>query len=106
MSSYTRGPGPLLAPTDRPRGMPAPLAPSVDVSALEAEVAALPARRIACRSGNFAVYACRANEIPLVLLEIGRLRELTFRVVGEGTGRERDLDRFDSRYVHVFVWNG
>ncbi len=105
MHSFMRGPGPILSPPDRPRGFLVPLAPSVDPSVLEAEIAALPPRRIACASGPFVVYACRAPEIPLTLLEIGRLRELTFRVVGEGTGRERDLDRFDSKYVHLFVWN-
>jgi putative hemolysin len=40
-----------------------------------------------------------------VLHEIGRLREVTFRAVGEGTGREIDLDRFDSTYLHLFVWD-
>jgi putative hemolysin len=39
------------------------------------------------------------------LREIGRLRELTFRAVGEGTGKSLDLDRFDGEYLHLFVWN-
>jgi len=39
------------------------------------------------------------------LLEIGRLREITFRNVGEGTGKERDLDRFDEYYGHLFLWD-
>jgi len=34
----------------------------------------------------------------MILLEIGRLRELTFRQVGEGSGLARDLDRFDASY--------
>ncbi|HEX8026835.1 MAG TPA: GNAT family N-acyltransferase, partial [Vicinamibacterales bacterium] len=37
--------------------------------------------------------------------EIGRLREITFRRAGEGTGRSRDLDRFDRDYQHLFVWH-
>lgn len=40
-----------------------------------------------------------------MLREIGRLREVTFRAAGEGTGREIDLDRFDAHYLHLFVWN-
>jgi putative hemolysin len=36
--------------------------------------------------------------------EIGRLRELSFRAVSEGTGKERDLDRFDDWYLQLFVW--
>jgi putative hemolysin len=43
-------------------------------------------------------------EAPL-LLEIGRLRERTFREVGEGTGRSRDLDDFDRHYEHILVWD-
>jgi putative hemolysin len=39
------------------------------------------------------------------LLEIGRLRELSYRRVGEGTGLRRDLDRFDSHYRHVVLWD-
>lgn len=40
-----------------------------------------------------------------LLQELGRLRELTFRKVGEGTGRSRDLDAFDAHYQHVLVWD-
>jgi putative hemolysin len=40
-----------------------------------------------------------------VLKEIGRLREIAFRAVGEGTGRAVDLDRFDDWYQHLFIWN-
>ena len=37
--------------------------------------------------------------------EIGRLRELTFRAVGEGTGRRLDLDAWDSWYEHIVLWD-
>jgi hypothetical protein len=40
-----------------------------------------------------------------LMREIGRLRELTFRVVGEGTGTSRDLDTYDSRYEHLVLWD-
>ena len=46
-----------------------------------------------------------AEQIPNILTEIGRLRELTFREVGEGTGRATDTDRFDLSYLHLFLWN-
>ncbi|MBE5316062.1 MAG: lysophospholipid acyltransferase family protein [Xanthomonadales bacterium] len=39
------------------------------------------------------------------LKEIGRLRELAFRKVGEGTGLRRDLDRFDAHYRHIVLWD-
>jgi putative hemolysin len=40
-----------------------------------------------------------------VMRELGRLREIAFRAVGEGTGRKRDLDEFDTYYRHVIVWD-
>ncbi len=37
--------------------------------------------------------------------EIGRLREITFRQVGEGTGKKSDLDRYDRDYRHLILWD-
>lgn len=45
------------------------------------------------------------EESPYVMQEIARLREVTFRKVGEGTGRKLDLDRFDKHYSHLIVWD-
>lgn len=56
-------------------------------------------------NGEYSAYAVRAAEIPDVLDEIGRLREITFRRVGEGSGKSSDVDRFDSEYRHLFLWN-
>ncbi|RUL62315.1 GNAT family N-acetyltransferase [Dyella dinghuensis] len=39
------------------------------------------------------------------LREIGRLRELTFRKVGEGTNTRRDVDAFDAHYEHLVLWD-
>ena len=47
----------------------------------------------------------KAADIPLILQEIGRLRELTFRAVGEGTGKDIDLDEFDNYYYNLFIWD-
>jgi putative hemolysin len=58
-----------------------------------------------CAHGDLHVYMAFAGQIPNVLHEIGRLREETFRKVGEGTGQSIDLDRFDQSYRHLFVWN-
>jgi len=51
------------------------------------------------------VYCARAHQIPQTLREIGRLRELSFRAIGEGTGRPLDTDCYDSHYQHLFLWN-
>lgn len=80
----------------------APVADSGPRSELEREVAGL---RAVLESGEYAVYLERAGAIPSVLREIGRLREVTFRAAGEGSGREMDLDEFDRHYWHLFVWH-
>jgi putative hemolysin len=55
--------------------------------------------------GSLSVFVGAAPEIPHLLREIGRLREVTFREVGEGTGEDIDLDRFDDYYLHIFLWD-
>ncbi|HEX4887910.1 MAG TPA: GNAT family N-acyltransferase [Luteibaculaceae bacterium] len=54
---------------------------------------------------EFDVFIAYSNEIPNILHEIGRLREITFRSVGEGTNKSIDLDEFDLYYHHLFVWD-
>src|SRR3569832_1966749 len=55
-------------------------------------------------SGDYVVLVAARPMIPHVLKEIGRLREVSFRAVGEGTGKERDLDAYDGWYQQLFVW--
>jgi len=57
-------------------------------------------------SKNYEVFLAPAQYIPNTLQEIGRLREITFREVGEGTNNATDLDKFDSYYHHMFLWDG
>jgi len=57
------------------------------------------------KSKNYEVFLSPANKIPSVLREIGRLREITFREVGEGTNEAIDLDKFDGYYHHMFLWD-
>ncbi len=82
-----------------------PVAAAAPVELLAREIAALPADCLLEETRDFAVYLAAAPRIPLALGEIGRLREATFRAVGEGTGEARDLDRFDPHYLHLFLWN-
>jgi putative hemolysin len=69
------------------------------------DIAALPAERLLVENAEFGVYAARASELPHALNELGRLREITFRAAGEGTGRSADLDHFDARCWHLLLWN-
>ncbi len=56
-------------------------------------------------SKNYEVFLADAQFIPNILQEIGRLREITFREIGEGTNKSIDLDRFDAYYHHMFLWD-
>ena len=57
------------------------------------------------QSKNYEVYFVTADKIPNILHEIGRLREITFREVGEGTNESLDLDNYDKYYHHMFLWD-
>ncbi|HFX18265.1 MAG TPA: GNAT family N-acetyltransferase, partial [Flavobacteriales bacterium] len=54
---------------------------------------------------GYQVFLADADKIPHTLQEIGRLRELTFRAVGEGTGNPVDLDKYDKYYKHLILWD-
>ena len=57
------------------------------------------------QSKNYEVFFVSADKIPNILHEIGRLREITFREVGEGTNESLDLDKYDKYYHHMFLWD-
>jgi putative hemolysin len=84
---------------------PSPVVQAVDPARLEREIAALEDNACLVASGPHRVFVADAYRVPSVMRDIGRLRELTFRAAGEGTGRELDLDRFDESYEHLFVWH-
>lgn len=82
-----------------------PVATAADASALDKEIRQLPEEATLLDAGALRVYCAEASQVPQVLGEIGRLREMTYRAVGEGTGAAVDLDRFDTQYIHLFLWN-
>ena len=69
------------------------------------EIRRLMSSQTLVESNEHAVIQATTDQIPHILLEIGRLREITFRAVGEGTGKAVDIDRFDNSYIHLFIWN-
>ena len=83
----------------RPVGAPA------DANTLDEDIRQLPERAKLVDAGALQVYCAEARHIPHVLGEIGRLRELAYRAVGEGTGTPADIDSFDASYQHLFLWN-
>ncbi len=82
-----------------------PIVAPVPPEELEAEIASLPESSVLIESKGMAVIHARAHEIPKCLREIGRLRETTYRAIGEGTNHEIDLDAYDEYYVQLFIWN-
>lgn len=81
-----------------------PAAPSKQL--IESEIARLAQEgRCLVENDNYTVYAEQGDQLPVLLPELGRLRELTFRKVGEGTGKARDLDAFDNYYKHLILWH-
>ena len=56
-------------------------------------------------SKNYEVFFANPKDIPNLIHEIGRLREITFRAIGEGTNKDIDLDIYDQYYHHLFLWD-
>lgn len=82
-----------------------PVAPACGEAVLAREVGGLPDDRRLMTSGEYEVWLADAAEIPHLLPEIGRLREIAFRAAGEGSGNPTDLDAFDAHYKHLFLWH-
>lgn len=83
---------------------PKPVVDAVPVEQMEAELAKLDDRKLNTQ-GEFDLYLAPSSRIPAILREIGRLREVTFRAVDEGTNKAIDLDEFDLYYDHLFLWD-
>ncbi len=79
--------------------------PPVAKELLIQEIAKLDSKNRYIERGKFQVYIVPSHHIPSILREIGRLREETFREVGEGTGKAFDIDEFDQYYYQLFIWD-
>ncbi len=84
---------------------PVPVAAPCSESVLRSEAKKFLARETLATEGRYAVFSIRGDESECLLLEIGRQREETFRLVGEGSGHERDIDSFDKGYTHLILWD-
>ncbi len=82
-----------------------PVVPPTDPNKIRNEINSLEKEHLLFRLKNFAVYCSPSQVIPSILNEIGRLREITFREVGEGTNSSIDLDEFDLYYHQLFIWD-
>ena len=81
------------------------IAKEVPVEMLKKDISDIQEDYLLFSMKNYSVYCAPTIKIPNILNEIGRLREVTFRAVGEGTNRRIDLDEFDLYYYHLFIWD-
>lgn len=82
-----------------------PLAPAGDAAMIAKEIDQIRAQNLLFTQAEFELFTARASQIPHALLEIGRLRELTFREVQEGSNKPRDLDEYDLYYDQLIIWD-
>lgn len=85
---------------------PEALIPAPAQELLALEVAALPPSARLAECGSLVCFAFVAPQAPHMMRAVARLREQTFRAVGEGTGRSSDTDVFDGHYTQLIAWDG
>ncbi len=80
--------------------------PPIDPVILREEVESLSAERKLFDHGeHYSVYLAPLSEIPNMMQEIGRQREIAFRSVGEGSMKSVDIDSYDNYYHQLFIWD-
>jgi putative hemolysin len=79
--------------------------PPINPKLIRAELESLPTEDLLLTSGDFKIYRFLGSELPHTMKEIGRLREITFRAVSEGTGLDCDRDAFDDWYDQLILWD-
>ncbi len=84
---------------------PEPIAPPVQPELILAEIEKIREEYSLFSSDQFDVFCTPSIEIPQIMNELGRLREITFRDVGEGTNHSMDIDEYDLYYNQLFVWD-
>ncbi len=89
----------------KPNHKPEPIAEPVPLGLLLNEIQSVKTDFTLLTLKNYSVYCVPSVLIPNILNEIGRLREITFRDVGEGTNRSTDIDEFDLYYNQMFIWD-
>jgi putative hemolysin len=95
-----RLPAVKLPPRTRP-----PVVAETPREALIEELGSLRPDQYVVESSEYYTCVTTLQQTPNIVREIGRLREIAFRQAGEGSGKELDLDLYDSYYQHLFLWN-
>lgn len=83
----------------------ADIAAPADASLMLAELEAIREKAFLCSVSDFDCYLADYKDIPNLMHEIARLREETFRAIGEGTGKSLDQDEFDLHFKQMILWD-
>ena len=94
----------IPAPETDFRAKHAPLTKPVPAELVQSELAGLENRKL-FTSGDYCAYLLSSSEAPSTMTELYRLREETFRAIGEGTGQAEDTDPFDAYYRQMVLWH-
>lgn len=85
--------------------LPKEIVPPTEAELMDRELTPLRENYKVWAEKNYEVFITPTALIPNIIREIGRLREITFREVGEGTNNSTDLDEYDIYYHHLFIWD-
>lgn len=103
---YKKGPLTITTPTLKFPSRPKKIVEAVSTEFLVEEIEQLQnSDATLLTSKNYSVFLADSQQIPNILHEIGRLREITFRSIGEGTNKAIDIDTYDTYYKHMFLWD-
>ena len=89
----------------KPKTKPEPIIDPIPDEKIQKEIQFLKADYTLFKLKNYTAYCAPSSLMPNILNEIGRLREITFREVGEGTNQSIDIDEFDLYYHQMFIWD-
>ena len=76
-----------------------------DLSLMLAELDAIREKSFLYSASDYDCYLADYEDIPNLMHEIARLREETFRAIGEGTGKSLDQDEFDKHFKQMILWD-
>ena len=80
-----------------------PIIDEIDKQQLLNELKALPEDQLLLTNKGYSVYFGYQSQLPLIVQEIARLREIVFRMHNEGSGQPLDTDHYDATYTHLFI---
>ncbi|NCA74823.1 MAG: lysophospholipid acyltransferase family protein [Alphaproteobacteria bacterium] len=102
LGASARGTCPFRTP---PPVKPTTLIPSVEKNLIQKEINEIPPEYFLFKLQGNRIFCVPSKIIPNIMVEISRLRELTYRDIGEGTNNKSDQDTYDAYFEQLFIWD-